>query len=74
MDVQLRGGATHYEQKEDRMNPNVLRHRLERAQQDLDAMNAPEVVEQASIVAWAYTSGVRDALRGVLADIPEEQP
>jgi hypothetical protein len=53
------------------VNANVLRHRLERAQKDLDELNAPEVVEEASIVAWAYRSGVRDALQGVLDDTPE---
>jgi hypothetical protein len=54
------------------MNTNVLRHRLEGVEQELTDMNAPEVAESASIIAWAYSCGVRDALRGVLSDTPEE--
>jgi hypothetical protein len=55
------------------MNTRVLRHRLEGVEQELAAMSAPEAVENASIVAWAYNHGVRDALRGVLDDTPEDQ-
>jgi N-acetylmuramoyl-L-alanine amidase len=52
------------------MNSNVLKDRLERIERALDVMRDPDA--PATLIETAYTTGVRDALQGVLDDSPEE--
>jgi hypothetical protein len=69
MDVLGRGHSPH-DKKKKTMNTNVLKDRLERIERALDVMRDPG--STVTLIETVYTTGVRDALQGVLDDSPED--